>query len=107
MGAMFSSSATPTDDGGTSAKTKVKPANVNDPYSVKRQLDDAVTEIVLGKGLKEDHALSNAKLALGVLTCLIAALAQFYPKKFPDNKPLLLACIALYPPSSPCGMSGE
>jgi signal peptidase complex subunit 2 len=27
----------------------------------------------------------------------IALLAQFYPKKFPQNREFLLGCIALYP----------
>lgn len=96
MGGIFSAAPKPEGDAGSAAKAKVKPANVNDPYSIKRQLDDAVTEVVLGKGFKEDHGLSNAKLVLGLAACGVAALAQFYPKKFPENQPLLLACLASY-----------
>lgn len=41
--------------------------------------------------------LSNKRLALGLLTIVVGLVAQFYNKKFPQNKDFLLTCIALYP----------
>lgn len=75
---------------------KPKPINLNDHYSIKRGLDDAVSEVVLGRGFVENVTLSNVKMAIGVVTCLIAVAAQYYPKKFPENKPFLIGCIIMY-----------
>ena len=33
---------------------------------------------------------------LGLLTCATALLAQFYPKPFPENYWLLVACVVVY-----------
>eukprot|EP00244_Chara_vulgaris_P008993 TRINITY_DN3699_c0_g2_i1.p1 TRINITY_DN3699_c0_g2~~TRINITY_DN3699_c0_g2_i1.p1 ORF type:complete len:212 (-),score=48.71 TRINITY_DN3699_c0_g2_i1:174-779(-) len=77
-------------------RAKPKIVNLADPYAVKRQLDDVASEIILSKGYKEDESLSNLKISLGFVTCAVALAAQLYPKKFPENRPFLLACIALY-----------
>ncbi|OAE19888.1 hypothetical protein AXG93_1130s1410 [Marchantia polymorpha subsp. ruderalis] len=76
---------------------KPKTINHNDHYSIKRVLDDAVSEVVLGRGYEENVNLSNVKMAIGLITCAIALAAQFYPKKFPENKTFLIGCIILYP----------
>ncbi|BBM97552.1 signal peptidase complex subunit 2 [Marchantia polymorpha subsp. ruderalis] len=75
---------------------KPKTINHNDHYSIKRVLDDAVSEVVLGRGYEENVNLSNVKMAIGLITCAIALAAQFYPKKFPENKTFLIGCIILY-----------
>lgn len=75
---------------------KPKAINLNDPYSVKRHLDDVAIETILGRGYGEDVTISNIKLAIGVAACATALLAQFYPKKFPENQPLLVSCIVIY-----------
>jgi hypothetical protein len=36
-------------------------------------------------------------MGIGVAVIAVALLAQFYPKKLPQNRELLLGCIALYP----------
>lgn len=73
-----------------------KSVNLNDPYSIKRALDDATTEVILARGYSENNTLSNWKMVIGLITCGIAIAAQLYPKKFPDNKPFLIFCIILY-----------
>ena len=50
-----------------------------------------------GKGYVENTRLGNWKLLIGTAVIAIALLAQFYPKKFPQNREFLLGCIALYP----------
>lgn len=54
-------------------------------------------QVVLGRGYEENVNLSNVKMAIGLITCAIALAAQFYPKKFPENKTFLIGCIILYP----------
>uniref|UniRef100_A0A7I4FHD8 Signal peptidase complex subunit 2 n=1 Tax=Physcomitrium patens TaxID=3218 RepID=A0A7I4FHD8_PHYPA len=75
-----------------------KAANLLDPFSLKRVLDDTTSEVVLERGYVENVKLSNLKMSIGVITCAIALAAQFYPKKFPENKTFLIGCIILYPP---------
>ena len=82
-------------------------------------------QAILDAGYEEDFFVSNVKIGLGSLTCeqqpsltgsqlmfaqartsskapcdfcriVIALLAQFYPKKYPDNWLLLLICLVLY-----------
>ena len=50
-----------------------------------------------GRGYTEDVRLSNIRLLIGVIIIVIALFAQFYNKKFPDNKDFLIGCIGLYP----------
>jgi hypothetical protein len=52
---------------------------------------------VKNKGYTEDTRLGNWKLGIGAAVIAVALLAQFYPKKFPQNREFLLGCIALYP----------
>ncbi|XP_011624729.1 probable signal peptidase complex subunit 2 isoform X1 [Amborella trichopoda] len=73
-----------------------KKANLNDQNSMKHLLDETVTEVVTSKGYAEDFTLSNTRLFIGVIIIAIALAAQFYPKKFPENRDFLIACIALY-----------
>lgn len=44
----------------------------------------------------EDFFVQNVKILIGLLTCSCALVAQFYPKKFPDNKPILILCVVSY-----------
>jgi signal peptidase complex subunit 2 len=62
--------------------------------------DDSLSrfdQVVKSKGYAEDNRLGNWKLLIGTAVIAIALLAQFYPKKFPQNREFLLGCIALYP----------
>lgn len=73
-----------------------KKANLLDHHSIKHLLDETVSEIVTGRGYAEDVRLSNVRLLLGSVIIAIALLAQFYNKKFPENRDFLIGCIVLY-----------
>jgi signal peptidase complex subunit 2 len=47
-------------------------------------------------GLKEDHKLNNIKLILMTVACIFAMIAQFSPLPFPESRPVLGCCCALY-----------
>ncbi|TVU14296.1 hypothetical protein EJB05_37757 [Eragrostis curvula] len=81
----------------TPAKATPKKANLLDPHSIKHLLDETISDVVKSKGYAEDTRLSNWKLGIGAAVIAVALLAQFYPKKFPQNREFLLGCIALYP----------
>ncbi|KAF3338493.1 putative signal peptidase complex subunit 2 isoform X2 [Carex littledalei] len=74
-----------------------KKANLLDPHSIKHLLDESVTEVVKSKGYPEDVKLSNLRLLIGTVIIGIALLAQFYNKKFPENRNFLIGCIISYP----------
>ncbi|KAL1217818.1 Signal peptidase complex subunit 2 [Cardamine amara subsp. amara] len=74
----------------------VKKANLLDHHSIKHILDESVSDIVTSRGYKEDVRLSNLKLILGTIIIVVALVAQFYNKKFPENRDFLIGCIALY-----------
>ncbi|CAM8879189.1 unnamed protein product [Rhodiola kirilowii] len=80
----------------TTAAKNAKKANLLDHHSIKHILDESVTEVVTSRGYKENVKLSNVKLLLGVVTIAVALVAQFYWKKFPENKNFLIGCIILY-----------
>ncbi|KAJ0901215.1 putative signal peptidase I [Helianthus annuus] len=70
-----------------------KKTNLLDHHSIKHLLDETVTEIVTSRGYSDDVRLSNVRLLIGAIIIIIALLAQFYNKKFPDNKNFLIGCI--------------
>ncbi|XP_075499931.1 signal peptidase complex subunit 2-like [Primulina tabacum] len=73
-----------------------KKANLLEHHSIKHILDESVAEIVKSKGYPEDLRMSNIRLLIGAIIIIIALFAQFYIKKFPDNRNFLLGCIGLY-----------
>ncbi|KAB2596229.1 signal peptidase complex subunit 2 [Pyrus ussuriensis x Pyrus communis] len=79
-----------------SASKNPKKANLLDHHSIKHILDESVTEIVTGRGYVEDVRMSNVRLFLGTIIIAIALFAQFYKKKFPENRDFLILCIVLY-----------
>ncbi|XP_024990833.1 probable signal peptidase complex subunit 2 [Cynara cardunculus var. scolymus] len=84
---------------GTTANSSTKSpkkANLLDHHSIKHLLDESVSEIVTSRGYSEDVRMSNVRLLIGVIIIVIALFAQFYNKKFPDNKNYLIGCIVLY-----------
>jgi len=71
--------------------------NICDGAAIKRVLDDAVVRfVVVQKSYTEDLWLSNVKLALSFVSCLLALVAQFFPAPFPDNYYVLVVCCSLY-----------
>ncbi|OVA06476.1 Signal peptidase complex subunit 2 [Macleaya cordata] len=81
----------------TSATKNPKKTNLLDPHSIKHLLDETVSEIVTARGYTEDNTMSNIRMFMGTIIILIALVAQFYPKKFPENREFLIGCIILYP----------
>ncbi|GAB4854671.1 hypothetical protein Ancab_023254 [Ancistrocladus abbreviatus] len=85
---------------GNDSKTPItknpKKANLLDHHSLKHILDESVTEIIKSHGYVEDVRMSNTRLFLGTIIIIIALVAQFYPKKFPENRNFLIGCIILY-----------
>ncbi|KAJ6726953.1 MICROSOMAL SIGNAL PEPTIDASE 25 KDA SUBUNIT [Salix purpurea] len=79
------------------ANKNAKKANLLDHHSIKHILDESVSEIVISRGYVEDVRTSNIRLFLGAIIIAIALLAQFYNKKFPQNREFLIGCIVLYP----------
>ncbi|XP_074276625.1 signal peptidase complex subunit 2-like [Silene latifolia] len=77
-------------------KPNPKKCNLLDHHSIKHLLDETSTEVVKKHGYVEDVRLSNVRLLMGSLIIIIALVAQFYPKKFPENRDFLIGCIILY-----------
>ncbi|MBA0750130.1 hypothetical protein Gogos_003987 [Gossypium gossypioides] len=75
------------------ANKNAKKANLLDHGSIKHILDESVTEIVKSRGYVEDVRMSNIRLLLGTIIIVIALVAQFYKKKFPENRDFLIGCI--------------
>ncbi|PON97350.1 Signal peptidase complex subunit [Trema orientale] len=73
-----------------------KKANLLDHHSIKHILDESVSEVVTSRGYVEDVRLSNVRLLLGTVIIVIALFAQFYKKKFPENRDFLIGCIAVF-----------
>ncbi|OIW20220.1 hypothetical protein TanjilG_07311 [Lupinus angustifolius] len=74
-----------------------KKVNLLDHNSIKHTIDESVSEIVKSGGYVEDVRLSNVKMLIGTIIIVVALFSQFYKKKFPENRDLLIACIILYP----------
>ncbi|CAB4270897.1 unnamed protein product [Prunus armeniaca] len=81
------------DKSSESANKNPKKANLLDHHSIKHILDESVTEIVTSRGYVEDVRMSNIRLFLGTIIIVIALFAQFYKKKFPENRDFLILCI--------------
>ncbi|KAF5778076.1 putative signal peptidase I [Helianthus annuus] len=87
---------TATTNGTTTTTTAIKnpkKTNLLDHNSIKHLLDETVTEIVTSRGYKEDVRMSNVRLLIGAIIIVIALFAQFYNKKFPENRNFLIGCI--------------
>ncbi|KAG5515668.1 hypothetical protein RHGRI_036645 [Rhododendron griersonianum] len=83
--------------GGDMATTKSpKKTNLLDHSSIKHILDESVTEIVKNRGFIEDVRLSNVRLFVGSIIIAIALVAQFYRKKFPENRNFLIGYMNLF-----------
>nr|XP_043637533.1 probable signal peptidase complex subunit 2 [Erigeron canadensis] len=94
---MTTATTTTTTETTTNSATKnPKKTNLLDHNSIKHLLDETVTEIVTNRGYSEDVRTSNIRLLIGSVIIIIALFAQFYNKKFPDNKLFLIACILSY-----------
>ena len=82
---------------------KVIRTNLGDTATIKRILDDAVINVLLGDadstsdyGFDEDTSMSNLKLFVGFSAVGSSLLSHVYPAPFPRNWWCLLACCAAY-----------
>ncbi|KAI3517418.1 hypothetical protein L1887_16632 [Cichorium endivia] len=89
----MTTTTTITNDTTSSPAKNPKKTNLLDHHSIKHLLDETVTEIVTSRGYSEDVRMSNVRLLIGSIIIVIALFAQFYNKKFPDNKNFLIGCI--------------
>ncbi|GMH19352.1 hypothetical protein Nepgr_021193 [Nepenthes gracilis] len=78
-------------DAKTSKTKNPKKANLSDHHYLKHILDESVTEIVTSRGYVEDVRMSNIRLLSGTIIIIVALVAQFYPKKFPENRTFLIS----------------
>ncbi|KAJ8461476.1 hypothetical protein OPV22_034402 [Ensete ventricosum] len=92
-----------------------KKTNLLDHHSIKHLLDESVTDVVKSRAYAEDLRLSNVRLLIGSIIIAIALLAQFYPKKFPENRDFLFfisytkeknAILFTYPPAGSFNSTG-
>ena len=67
-----------------------------DSVKVKQVLDDATSETLIENGFVPNYFWENLKLFFMFLSCVFAMIAQFYPIQFPDSRPLLGFCCAMY-----------
>mmetsp|Transcript_6 Transcript_6/g.14 ORF Transcript_6/g.14 Transcript_6/m.14 type:complete len:225 (-) Transcript_6:140-814(-) len=71
--------------------------DTGDIIKVKQVLDETVVSTLITTcDLKENHRLGNIKLILMAVACAFAAVAQFAPVPFPENRPLLGVCGTIY-----------
>eukprot|EP00873_Tetraselmis_striata_P038613 jgi/Tetstr1/458877/TSEL_004385.t1 len=71
-------------------------SNLGDSASLKRCVDEAAASAVIDQGYDEDHFHSNVRIGLGLVACVFALAAQFWPGTFPDNSNVLIACVVGY-----------
>ncbi|KAK9815112.1 hypothetical protein WJX73_007939 [Symbiochloris irregularis] len=81
---------------GLNKEPELAKVNLQDGSAIKRALDEAATEALTSSGYTEDHYVSNVKIAVSLLLCSLAATAQFWPQKYPQNWLVLVVCVVLY-----------
>jgi signal peptidase complex subunit 2 len=69
--------------------------DLGDMVKLKQVLDESVVMAMLHH-VPEDYAWDNVKLSLMFVACVCALIAQFAPLPFPDCRPILGLCGALY-----------
>ncbi|EWM25703.1 Signal peptidase complex subunit 2 [Nannochloropsis gaditana] len=82
----------------TPADEEEEPLHIDtgDQMKVKQVLDEAVVKAIVDAGYEENFFYDNIKLALMVIACVFALIAQFYPMPFPESRPLLGVCCLAY-----------
>jgi hypothetical protein len=77
-------------------KEQIK-VNLSDIGAIKKALDESVVGYFLEKqGYEEDLTISNWKIILGGICCILGAISHYAPIPFPKNYYLLMACVGLY-----------
>lgn len=69
--------------------------DLGDMVKIKQVLDETVASAIL-ENIAEDYGWDNFKLGIMALSCVFAMIAQFAPIPFPESRPVLGVCGALY-----------
>jgi len=70
--------------------------NLGDQYGMKRMLDEQAVTVLALAGYSTDWALWNLKMVLGAISCVAAALAQFWPTPWPGNWLMVFVSVGVY-----------
>jgi len=70
--------------------------DIYDAPSVKHHFDSHVCVTLCKEGFRENHMLSNLRIAVGLITSALAVISHFAPIPFPDIIPLLIVCVSIY-----------
>ena len=70
--------------------------NKYDPFQLKSAIDEEIITELDKKSFKEDNLATDIKIAIGLVSTVIAIVSHFYPIPFPKNKPLIYLCISGY-----------
>jgi signal peptidase complex subunit 2 len=90
-----SSAATTNENESSSEVVELLQVDVGDMVKLKQVLDESVAEAIL-EYFPEDTAWDNRKLWIMFLACVFAMVAQFAPIPFPESRPVLGVCGAMY-----------
>lgn len=106
---MSKSDKTATSSGSIEEEVVLLQVDTGDIMKLKQILDETVANTFLQEdtleghdprakniGLLEDHKLNNVKLILMTVACIFAMIAQFSPLPFPESRPVLGFCCAIY-----------
>mmetsp|Transcript_28191 Transcript_28191/g.81543 ORF Transcript_28191/g.81543 Transcript_28191/m.81543 type:complete len:276 (-) Transcript_28191:2457-3284(-) len=89
----------PEADDASSTEVELLQVDVGDVIKLKQVLDETVAASLLdpdGPALAEDQRSDNIKLAIMLLACSFAFVAQFAPLPFPESRPVLGFCCTAY-----------
>lgn len=79
-----------------SAPSKIDKTGLYDIAQVKRVLDDHIIAFLDSSGYSESTIVSNIKILFGSLSVAAAIFSHFGPGEFPDTRPTIIACLAVY-----------
>lgn len=79
-----------------SAPPKIDKTGLYDIAQVKRVLDDHIIAFLDSSGYSESTTVSNVKIVFGSLSVAAALYSHFGPGEFPDTRPTIIACLAVY-----------
>lgn len=98
MGGLFSKSPskTPEEEATEGAELERQPVNLGDTVQIKRIIDDLSCQVIMESDYPEDCRIGNHKIALGIVTCFFALVAQLYPKTYPHCTWVQLISVLAY-----------
>lgn len=76
--------------------SKIDKTGLYDLQQVKRVLDDQVIDFLERRGYTEATLVSNVKIFAGMVAVAAAFYSHFNGREFPENRDLVIACVAIY-----------